>query len=243
MAGPIGLRHPAPPRAERLAAVTLGAVVTGLAIAFALIPGIRERLVIEDGSIEWITALTFLAAAILGTGVLLRDANLPRIYWAIPAFGAFGFLDEMSFGARIFGYPLPVIDGIEVDSFHDIFDLTDRLAGDLGIQRTHIAAFVLLLAAAAAVFVFKRGLLPRITTWFSEQRPIMLAIGTLGFLAVGVVFDLLGTTTTARFLEETSEFTGSGLLFVAAAVMSDETHRSVSHRTLEDALPGGSDSS
>ena len=150
-------------------AVALGVYV----MAFFVLASSHDRLVEEDGIIETTTALVFLGAALIGT-IAMLTTGARRLYWLVPAFGLFGFLDEMSFGARIFGFPLPVIDGLEVDSFHDVFDLADRLAGDLGISRTMIALLLVSVAALAVTYLLKTGRIRRIPAWFSHHRPILL---------------------------------------------------------------------
>jgi hypothetical protein len=186
------------------------------ALAFAIMPSARDRLVTEDGIIETTTAMAFLGAAILGLYAVVTS-GARRLYWLIPAFGLFGFLDEMSFGARLFGFPLPVIDGLEIDSFHDIFDLADRAAGDLGVSRTQIAAVLVVAAVAVAVYLVRSGRMRVIPSWLTRHRPILLSAMALGLLLVAIGLDLIGSSTVARFAEETAEFAAAGLVAVAAA--------------------------
>lgn len=200
------------------AAVAVGTAVAVAvyALAYALLPRSRETLITEDGIIETTTALVFLAAALAGAVAMVRRKP-PARFWLVPAFGLFGFLDEMSFGARIFGYPLPVIDGMEVDSFHDLFDLADRFAGDLGVSRTAIAAVLAAGCLVLGAFLMRSRRLSRVAQWMSAHRPIALLGGAVGLLLAGIALDLLGTTDLTTFAEETAEFAASGLVAVAAA--------------------------
>ena len=200
------------------AAVSRGvAIVVALfGLAFLLMPSARDRLIVEDGIIETATAIVFLAAAIGGM-IAIRSGSVPGAYWLIPAFGLFGFLDEMSFGARVFGFPLPTVNGLKVDSFHDIFDLADRLAGTLGVSRTQIAGLAVLLTLAALAYLLRTGRLRRVPAWLHKHRAVMTALAALGLLLIAVALDLLGSSPSARFAEETAEFAAAGLLLVAAA--------------------------
>jgi len=116
-----------------------GAVAIGVVVAvgayvsmFLLMPSARPRLATEDGVIEAATAVLFLGAAAVGSVGVLRS-GATRIHSLIPIVGLLGFLDEMRFGARIFGFSPPSVNEVEVDSFHDVLTVADRLASDLGL--------------------------------------------------------------------------------------------------------------
>ena len=204
------------PSAPAAIALAVAVAVCVYALAFAIVPSARERLIVEDGIIETTTALVFVAAAVIGVAALWRSRRRAR-WWLIPALGLLGFLDEMSFGARIFGFPLPVIDGMEVDSFHDAFDLADRFAGDLGLSRTMIAAFLAAAALAAGAYLLRTGRMRRIPAWLAAHRPLAIAAAAVGLLLAGIALDLLASGDLAVFAEETAEFGAAGLVAMAAA--------------------------
>ena len=199
-----------------------GAVAIGVLVAvgayvsmFLLAPSARPRLATEDGVIEAATAALFLGAAAVGSvGVLRTGAT--RIHWLIPLVGLLGFLDEMRFGARIFGFSPPSVNEVEVDSFHDVLTVADRLASDLGLTRGRVALLALAVALVVTAYLFKSDRLKRIPTWLAEHRPIALMLGALGLIMAGVVLDQLGSTSTIVFAEETVEFAASGLVAIAA---------------------------
>ncbi len=104
-----------------------------LLIAYALEPRVREPLFVEDGLVETTTALFFLGAFIVGVALLVaRKARRYRaLLFVASGLGLLGFLDEISFGARLFGWSMPEIPGGgEFDGAHDLVILIYRLAAE-----------------------------------------------------------------------------------------------------------------
>jgi len=125
----------------------------------------------------------------------------------------------MRFCARVFGFSPPSVNEVEVDSFHDVLTVADRLAGDLGLTRGRVALSALAVVLVATAYLFKSGRLKRTSTWLVEHRPIALMLGALGLIMAGVVLDQLGSTSTIIFAEETVEFAGSGMVAVATTAL------------------------
>lgn len=97
-------------------------------IVYFLCPYCRKFLFNEDCVVEQLTAWIFFSVFILGIRVLKTrkiDKKSSTFKWIIflSALGVCGFLEEFSFGKRIFGFPVPRLRGVKIDAFHDFFYL------------------------------------------------------------------------------------------------------------------------
>ena len=86
---------------------------------------VRDFLVDEDNLIENLSAGTFCLAFLCGAALLFRGVR--RLFdrrWLVlvTVLGLLGFLDELSFGERLFGLKMPMIANIKLDSAHDLID-------------------------------------------------------------------------------------------------------------------------
>jgi hypothetical protein len=96
-------------------------------------PRLRGPLFGEDRFVETATALLFLAAFAVGLAFLI--AYRPRRHRVLlliaSSLGLLGFLDEISFGARLFGWSMPEMPGGgEFDGAHDLLILAYRLGAE-----------------------------------------------------------------------------------------------------------------
>ena len=91
-----------------------------LSAIYWLIPPLRKPLVREDNLLEMITALLFLATAIMSVAYIRRRPPPSRHWseWCVPVLATLGFLEEVSFG-RLFFDKLPVVHGVKIDALHD----------------------------------------------------------------------------------------------------------------------------
>lgn len=115
---------------------------------YAWVPGARAGVLEEDHFVEWLSALTFLAAGLVGAWCLLRGRSPgERLAVAVAALlGLLGFADELSFGERLFALDMPRIRGLKIDGAHDFAEVVAKGARDL-----FRAAPVLVGLGAAAV--------------------------------------------------------------------------------------------
>lgn len=91
--------------------------------------GWRAPIFGEDRALEMTTAFLFLAAFVVGLLSLLRlgARRYPVLLPAGTGLGLLGFLDEISFGARYFGWSMPEMSGGgQFDGAHDLVILTYR---------------------------------------------------------------------------------------------------------------------
>ena len=94
-------------------------------LVYIFIPGARSVFVNEDQFLENLTAIYYFDTFLLGLTLWFKSQakNGNKGYVAIPRIGLFCFLDEMSFGGRIFGFQSQVIYGKKIDGLHDLIDL------------------------------------------------------------------------------------------------------------------------
>jgi hypothetical protein len=94
-----------------------------------LAPRLRGPLFAEDRIVETATALLFLAAFFVGLAFLIahRSRRYRVLLLIASSLGLLGFLDEISFGARLFGWSMPdMAGGGEFDGAHDLVILIYR---------------------------------------------------------------------------------------------------------------------
>jgi hypothetical protein len=119
--------------------------------------GPRALIFGEDRGVEMATALLFLAAFVAGIVHICRSRprDYPILLPVAAVLGLIGFLDETSFGARIFGWSMPAMaDGGEFDGAHDLVILIYRLA--LRADPMLIAAIGAGAGLVALVFAVRR---------------------------------------------------------------------------------------
>src|SRR3990172_817979 len=105
---------------------------TTLLIAFAVcqwIPAYRRYLREEDSLVENLSAAFFVFSCFLALLILKKRKDHKKLLILISGLALLGFLDELSFGERIFGLSMPRIGGVKIDAAHDLFDLAHRELG------------------------------------------------------------------------------------------------------------------
>jgi hypothetical protein len=204
---------------------TLGlGALAGWTLWFLVSGESRSDLLVEDGPVETATAIAFIVAAVVGV-VMIRRSAAARVYWAIPAFALVAALDELSFGARIFGFGSPTIGGVKVDSLHDVFDIADRFLGDIGIGRTMAAAGLLAVLLAGCVALAATGRLRPLLDWMGDHRPLWFVGAAVAMLGGAVVIDQISTSDITRFVEETLEFGAAIVTVLGALQIQDVRNR------------------
>ena len=78
----------------------------------------------EDGLLENLTAGILFATFCVSSYFYFKFKRTANIFLLLGAFGLVGFLDEISFGRRLFPVPMPKSHGLTIDGFHDLFHLT-----------------------------------------------------------------------------------------------------------------------
>ena len=101
---------------------------------------------VEDRTVEVLSALTFLVAGCLTPVAISHLAGARRTAVLAVGFICFlAFLDEMSFGQRLFDLNAPEIFGVQFDALHDVTSVVQVTMG------SEIALALLLMVCAAGV--------------------------------------------------------------------------------------------
>lgn len=188
-------------------------------VALAALAGHPDDWLIgEDRVLETLSALLYAAAFVVGGATLLRlgRAAHPTL-WFITPFGLVCALDEISFGARLFGFEAPALKGGgEFDGVHDLIILAKRELATLAPQN-----LLLLFGAAGAVCLSACVLLRRqlvAAARLALADPVLLRVGAcLAFLVASQALDIeLVTLPKQMYLEEWGETSGGFWLFAAA---------------------------
>ena len=191
----------------------------GFGLMYAVFPGIRDTLVAEDEVVENLSALLFLLGAGLGVLRLWGSRTRSLAYWGIPLLALVGFLDEMSFGERMFGLSMPVVLGVKIDAVHDLFYVFYNIVGGQVGRRGFILLGVVLATLVAAVGWRRRATL---TSALRRHSPLLFVLIATVMVFAALVIDL--DFVRHRFLiliEELLELNaGLALVFAALAIPS-----------------------
>ena len=82
----------------------------------------------EDGFLENLTVGIVFATFCLSSYFYFKFKRKANIFLLLAAFGLIGFLDEISFGRRMFPVPMPKSHGLTIDGVHDLIHLIRNVA-------------------------------------------------------------------------------------------------------------------
>ncbi len=89
-------------------------------ILFIWIPEARNYLVQEDNLVENLSVFFFIASCFLGVLFLIKRRTHKKLLQLIVALGLICFLNELSFGERMFNLSMPSLMGKKIDAIHDL---------------------------------------------------------------------------------------------------------------------------
>ena len=184
---------------------------------YTWIPEYRGYLRHEDRLIENLTAFFYVSTFFLSLLFLLKSKEHLKERIVISVAGLLGFLDELSFGDRIFGFKWPYIYGVQIDAAHDFFKLGYILIKKPALLNTTYEYLLIGVCAMMAVIValiFLYILIGIISNSYLKQTYILaLLFASLGF--VSLIIDLEIVKNYALFtLEELLEMNAAiALLF------------------------------
>lgn len=103
----------------------------------------------EDQLIENLTVGICLGTFVLGIILIFKNYSKKKILAAASFISLLGFLDEISYGERIFGIKFPIILGEKVDGIHDLLLVLRMFIGKEIFQRSdrHFAIIFLILSS------------------------------------------------------------------------------------------------
>ena len=117
---------------------------------FKWLPTYREIFLKEDSLIENISALFYLITFLLSLFFFFKSRKNRKLLILVSAVGLFGFLEEISYGQRLFSIKMPNIHSLEIDTIHDFFLLGYLLSKELN----YTYASHLYLFTCAGIFLF-----------------------------------------------------------------------------------------
>lgn len=101
-------------------------VFIGFFLIYMLVPDWRMHLIAEDQFVENLTSVVCLLASIVGLSKMfrLRHHRGWRLCCFITTLSLIAFLDEVSFGIRLFGWkPITTDSNYKIDGLHDFIDI------------------------------------------------------------------------------------------------------------------------
>ena len=198
-----------------LVALTLILFVSlGVANQSALI-GISK----EDGLLENLTVGILFATFSLSSYFYFKFKRKGNIFLLLAAFGLVGFLDEISFGRRMFPVPMPKSHGLTIDGFHDVFHLIRNVARtNLAYHPVEtsivISAFVIMVAC---VWLNTKMIRQRVFAVLAKYEIRDLALLIVLFVVVSQAIDTFEWRIFAyRTVEECLEFNAAAALMACS---------------------------
>lgn len=157
---------------------------------------VRGYFVHEDSLIENLTAafylFTFFAALLLLKNQRVSSVNSRRWLIMLSAVGLLGFLDEISFGERLFDLAMPVLGDTKIDAVHDVVELALNQAAGLGSGQKQLLVLILFcLLALAFVAILKHA--GRLWGSIVTDRHLPLYVLLTGFVSLGCAALILDT--------------------------------------------------
>jgi len=189
-------------------------------------PQLRGTLLNEDAFIENLTVVLFFGSFLLSLILIakLEGKSYRRAYLVIPLICFIGFLDELSFGERIFNIKMPVIYGEKIDSVHDFASVAYR-----GIENNwnwflFISVLVASSIAILLVILKYHKYFHRIPDIFKRYPLFRFVLISVGFMFIAALMDLEiisigGHGRFSVFIEELCEMNAAlALLFASFSI-------------------------
>ncbi len=210
--------------------IFLPASLAAAVAVYAWAPSYRELLVREDGVLENLTAVAYLCAVVLALWIRRESGRYKLLLLGISAGALVAFLDEISFGERIFGFTMPEFRGVKLDATHDVFFLAQKGFEKL-LEQSALWLLVpaVLVALSAALAIRYRSLLGRVISAGLRQPPVVLAAVFFALAIVVTLLDLHILRTEHRsVLEETLEMNAAVALIFCCLSCRGSASRSLS---------------
>jgi TPR repeat protein len=163
----------------------------------------------EDRIVENITAGLFLITFLSSLALLLdsRNINYRKALIIVMALGLLGFLDELSFGQRIFNFQVPYVFGFPLDAAHDIVAITLKV-----IKKYLFLSILLSLITISILSYLARNKIPYAISvlkslLFDRSYTLLLFFGVYLFIAIAIeeVFRNLHLPALDNFLQPLEE--------------------------------------
>jgi hypothetical protein len=206
---------PLPLVAEATRAVTVGlaAAASGLAVAYAALPSLRAWLAAGNGLTDLATAVLLVPTAATGWWAIRRTPGAARWSHLLPLAAVLGFLDEVHYGAGVFGFDMPQVGPVTVDGASSLLAVAEHVASTrLGLGPMDLAAAAALLAAVTAFLLARRRRAARAVAWLVDRPPAVHLLAAATLVTGASILDLVAGSGILPFAEEWLEFGAASLL-------------------------------
>jgi hypothetical protein len=190
--------------------------------AYAWNPNLDHYFITEDSLIENSTAIFFITAFFLGLWMLAKRKAHKLSFMLIAGLGLLGFLDELSFGERIFHFHASAIRGVKIDAVHDLFDVGYRIWQS---SNHKVASIAILAGIIGLVFLLLLIKYRAKTKMMIKSIPRYPQYILMGFFAINIMLALIIDLNIIRsvelfILEEILEMTSAIALCFCALYLS-----------------------
>ena len=191
---------------SRLYAIVTLSNLGVLGLIYLLIPALRSPLVAEDQFLENLTAILFFDGFVLGLFFLaqVKNQKYRSILSFIPLASLLGFLDEISFGQRLFSIKMPVVGGTRIDALHDftsvaksqvsqllhVLSITFPDIYPLLVSGIKISAVVLVGAGIFALTQKRKKIIASSQKLFQKYPPFQFVLVAASFGLISQLVDL-----------------------------------------------------
>ncbi len=156
------------------------------------VPNYMGYLLNEDSLIENLSAGLYLISFCMGLLFFLKSKMRRKALIVVSAVSLLGFLDELSFGERLFGLDMPLIYGVKIDAAHDFIYLACKVMLKLATTYpTYMILFLLTGIITVTVSLLKhRSKLAKIITSIYHEEPFVFVLFFTILVFFSIVIDL-----------------------------------------------------
>lgn len=160
-------------------------------VIYFILPVFTPYFVEEDSLVENLSAFSYLLAFFLGIWVLTKYRSWWKLSLPVTLLGLVGFLDEISFGERIFDLTMPVVLDVKIDAAHDLVAIAYLFLKDIFGLFGLVAIILGLGVAAGGLYLYQQKYtLEDLTGNLFQTVPGQFLVLFLVFLFAATVIDL-----------------------------------------------------
>lgn len=193
-------------------------------VIYFILPEFTPYFVEEDSVIENLSAFSYLLAFFLGIWVLTNYGSWWKLSLPVALLGLVGFLDEISFGERIFDLTMPVVLGVKVDAAHDFVAIFYLFLKDIFGLYGLVAIILGLGIIVAGLFLYQQKYSFRdLTGNLFQTLPGQFLVLFFFFLFAATIIDLKEDYIPFVIVEELFEmFAGFSLCLYSLSLIKTE---------------------
>ncbi len=188
-------------------------------------PDYRVYLVMEDSLVENLSAFFYISTFFLSLLFFIKSKKRRKALIIVSAVSLLGFLDEISFGERLFSLNMPHIGGNKIDATHDFFSLGYKVIKSLTHSHAIFVYPLIGVVAIMAVMValkYRYKLIGIISNGYYNQTYILaLLFASLGFAALIIDLGIVNKNKALVALEEFFEMNAATALLFCCLSLYD----------------------